>query len=78
MPPSDDLSFETACDKRDALVDRILRTKDYRQGSPGSYALAKYLIGHGHGNPNGIPNLLREAQAEVLELMANEVKPWRT
>ena len=71
-------TFETACVKRDALVDRILSTKDYRQGSPEWYALAKYLIGHGHGNPNGIPNQLREAQAEVLELMANEVAPWRT
>ncbi len=73
-----DPTFEIACVKRDALIDRILNTKDYREGSPGWYALNRYLIGHGHGNPNGMPNLLREAQAEVMELMANEVKPWRT
>ncbi len=74
----DDPTFETACDKRDVLIDRILITKDYRKGTPGWYALNRYLIGHGHGNPNGMPQLLREAQTEVLELMVNKVQPWRT
>ncbi len=78
MLPNTDLAFETACDKRDALVDRIRSTKDYREGPPGWYALNRYLIGHGHGNPNGIPNQLREAQADVMELMVNEVESWRT
>jgi hypothetical protein len=73
-----DASLETACDKRDALVDRILATKDYRENTPGRQALIRYLSGHRHSNPNGIPTQLRQAQEAVLELMDNEVALWRT
>lgn len=73
-----DLSLQTACDKRDALVDRLLATKDYRPGMPLRDGLLRYLIGHRLGSPAPIPTVLRDAQAEVLELMVNEVEPWRT
>ena len=78
MADSHGLELEAACVKRDALVDRLLSMKDYRAGTTGRDGLLRYLIGHGHGNPNGIPTKLRDAQEEVLELMANEVKVWRT
>lgn len=69
--------LEAACVKRDALIDRLLATRDYRAGTSGRDGLLRYLIGHGHGNPNGIPTQLRHAQEDVLDLMANEVDPWR-
>lgn len=73
-----DLALERACDKRDAVVDRLLAMKDYRAGMPDRDRLLRYLIGHRLGSPAPIPQLLRDAQTEVLNLMANEVEPWRT
>ena len=71
-------TLEAACVKRDAIVDRLLDMWDYRPGMTQRDGLLRYLIGHSKGNPNGIPTLLRNAQAEVLELMANQVEAWRT
>ena len=70
--------LEAACRKRDAVVDRLLNMRTYRPGSHERDALLRYLIGHGYGNPNGQPTLLRDAQADVLALMKNEVELWRT
>jgi len=73
-----DDSLELACIKRDALVDRLLASKDYRRGSSGADALMKYLSGHRHSNPNGIPTQLRQAQEDVLALLPEGLDRWKT
>jgi len=77
MEQHDD-SLERACVKRDVLVDRLLRTKDYRVGSTGAARLIQYLSGNKISDPTEIPTQLRQAQDEVLGLMANEVDSWKS
>ncbi len=71
-----DDSLEGAAVIRDALVDRLLASRDFRRGSSGADALTKYLSGHKYSNPNGIPTQLRRAQEDVLDLLPEEVERW--